>query len=163
MSMKISTKISHARLRLKHSFLLMRVHKPAYYQFLVTLLLVFAIGGVIAGFFFFVDKRPAHTAEVPIAIKTYSISGQVTKVRTGAIEVEAPIVQIQKGKSTVVYQTKTVSTTSQTPVSFVNKSGQTAGPATVTDIEATSIVVVYTTQNPVESGTITAERIEIYP
>lgn len=163
--MKLSTRITHARIRLKHKFLRMRVQKPLYYQTLVAIMLVVGLGGIITVFLLYSSKpEVSSSTDAPqLTIKEYSINGKVTEITTDQITISATAVETQNGISTVVEITKLISITPATPVTrSVITGGQVqTQDARAADLATGDLVTVYTPTDPASTDLLPASRLEI--
>jgi hypothetical protein len=160
--MRLSTRLAHSYLRMKHSFLKLRVHRPAYYQFLIAVMLIAAVGGLVAGYFFFIrDNSSTTQANDILVIKTYSLNGQISKVSENSFQLKASSVQIIEGVGTVIYQIKTINLKSETQLRLIKLANSSSIVAQKSDLKVGQNVVIYTSDNPSDTSIITAENIEI--
>jgi DMSO reductase anchor subunit len=163
--MKLSTRIAHARIKLKHKFLRLRVQKPLYYQTLVAFMLVVGLGGVISAYLLYSSKPKviSSTEQPQLAIKEYSINAKVTSLTADQITVTTTAVQTQNGISTVVDTNKFITTNLSTPVTqtIVNQTQIQTTSALLSDIKVGDLITVYTHTNPNDSDFIPANKIEI--
>lgn len=162
--MKISTQLSHASIRLRHSFLKLRVQQPLYYKVLATLVLIFAIGGLLAAYHFYIDEDESVTLgeQTQLEIKTYSVNGEVSAVDGNIIEIKTGVVKSVNGMNSIEYVQKSVQMNNQTEIVRVKLDGSkiTRNTGTITDIKSGSLIAVYTSDNN-QNFQITAEKIEV--
>jgi hypothetical protein len=162
--MKLSTQLSHAGIRLRHSFLKLRVQQPLYYKVLATLVLIFAIAGLLAAYHFYISKDEPVTLgeQTELEIKTYSVNGEVTKVDGNAIEVKTAVVKSNNGTNSIEYVQKTIRIHNQTEIIKVKFEGSkvTRHAGTITDLKTGQLVAAYSSGNT-QASDITAEKIEV--
>lgn len=163
--MKLSTRILHARIRLKHNFLKLRIQKPLYYKALATLVLIFAIGGLLAAYHFYLerDESTALGDQTQLEIKSYSLNGEVTAVNGNVIEIKTPTIRTLNGVNTVEYIPKRIRTNSSTEVARIkfvnNKASSSLG--LLIDVTPGKLVAAYTTEDPADSIEPIATKIEM--
>jgi hypothetical protein len=163
--MKLSTQLSHLKIRIKHGFLKLRVQQPLYYKTLAALVLIFAVGGVLAAYYFHIMKTAPTTMgdQTQLEIQSYSLNGEVTAVNGSIIEVKAAVVTRVNGVNNVEYAQKKILITDSTSFRKIQiKDGKvTAGTAGLPDIKPGNKIAVYTTANPETGAELPAERVEI--
>jgi hypothetical protein len=163
--MKFSTKLSHAGIKLRHRFLKLRVQQPIYYRTLAVLVLIFAIGGMLVAYHFYVsdDDSIALGEQTKLEIQTSSINGEVASVNGNIIEVKTSIIETINGLNTVNYAQKKVQITLLTQISKIHISGDklTRTPGELSDIKPGIMIAVYASGNTAQSSEIIAEKIEM--
>jgi hypothetical protein len=161
--MKFSTKLSHSIIRMRHNFLRLRVQRPLYYKILALLVLIFAIGGLLVGYHFYInsDDPVALGEQTELEIDSYSLNGEVTAINGNNIEMKTGAFKVVNGVSTVEYVQKTVYVNSETQISKVKIDSQlTRTPGTLADIGLGDIIAVYSASDT-QSLEVTAEKIEV--
>lgn len=163
--MRLSTQLSHARLRLKHKLLRLRLQQPLYYKTLSVLVLAFAAGGIVAAYFLFVKQQEpiSYADQFDLVINSYSLNGKITEVGNNSFTLQTSIVENQNGVNTVKSVTKTVNYTVQTAVyvTTINGTQVTSKTGDISKIEPGKNITVYVTENPAQSHLLNATKLEI--
>jgi hypothetical protein len=163
--MKLSTRFAHAKIRLRHSFLKLRVQQSLYYKALAVLVLIFAIGGLLTAYRLYLDRQePVALGEQDqLDIAEYSISGEVTRVLGDKVEVRTPVLRATDRASAVEYEQRTVQVTGSTEIGSIklNAGKVVRSEGTLSDITPGKLVAIYTSEDPDGSRDLKALKIEV--
>ncbi len=127
-------------------------------KFLISSLGVVALVVLV---YFLSNQQGNEPVSPPVSldIKEYSLTGQVLEASGSRIIFNAGMVFTDRAGQTLFdYVKKTVSITSETQI---NEAGNRSASLELSEIQKDSEIVVYTSDNPFESDTITARRIEV--
>ena len=163
--MRLTTRLSHARIKIKHSLLKLRLQQPLYYKTLAALVLMFAASGIVAAYFLFVKSNEpvSYADQFDLVIESYSLNAQVVSVDGDMLTVEGSIVETKEGVNTVKTVSKKVLINPQTAVYITILDGQevTSKTGGLTDIMPGKSVTIYTPDDPVGASILNATKIEI--
>lgn len=163
--MKLSTRITHARIKLKHKLLRLRVQKPLYYQTLVALMLIVGLGGMVVIYVLYTSKPEviSSTDQPQINIREYSINGKITTISTDQITVTTTAVETHNGINTVVENHKIISLNANTTViqTSIEQNQIQTSESNINNLSVGDLITAYTQTNPANSDLLPANRIEI--